>query len=125
MNGWLRLAAGATLFVGLAHSYLGERYVLVRLLRRADLPHLLGSDVFTKQTLRFAWHLTSVSWWGAAAVLLALGQNSLRLGVLALSLTFFTSALVTLVASRGRHLAWPVFLLIAVAAWLGAPPAGG
>ena len=123
MNGWLMLAAGATLFVGLAHSYLGERYILVRLFRRADLPHLLGSDVFTKQTLRFAWHLTSVAWWGAAAVLLALGQNSPRLGVLALSGTFFASALVTLVASRGRHLAWPVFLLIAVAAWLGAPAA--
>jgi hypothetical protein len=33
--------------------------------------------------------------------------------------TFLASALVTLVGSRGRHLAWPVFLAIAAAAWFG------
>jgi len=30
---------------------------------------------------------------------------------------FAISALVTLRASRGQHLAWPVFVAIAVAAW--------
>lgn len=34
---------------------------LVRLFRRADLPHLFGSDLFTRRTLRLAWHLTSVA----------------------------------------------------------------
>ena len=60
----LFLAAGLVLLVGLAHSYLGERYILIRLFRRSDLPHLFGSDVFTRRTLRFAWHLTTVAWWG-------------------------------------------------------------
>ncbi|MBA3657097.1 MAG: hypothetical protein H0W69_07085, partial [Gemmatimonadaceae bacterium] len=50
MNGWLLIAALLTVVVGLAHSYLGERYILLRLFRRDDLPHLFGSDVFTKRT---------------------------------------------------------------------------
>jgi hypothetical protein len=60
------LLVGATLVLLLVavHSYLGERYILIRLFRRADLPHLFGSDVFTGRTLGFAWHLTSVAWLG-------------------------------------------------------------
>jgi len=49
------VAAGLCFAIGLAHSVLGERYILIRLFRRTDLP----------------------------------------------------SAVVTLVASRGRHFAWP------------------
>ena len=46
-----------------AHSYLGERYILIRLFRREDLPKLFGGGTeFTTRTLRFAWHLTSVAW---------------------------------------------------------------
>ena len=121
MNAWLITAAVGLCAVGLAHSYLGERYILIRLFRRDNLPRLRGSDVFTKNTLRFAWHLTTVAWWGAAAALLALGVGSPRLAVQCLSVTFLLTALVAVVASRGRHLAWPVFLLIGIAAWLGAP----
>jgi hypothetical protein len=110
------------LVLGLAHSILGERYILRRLFRRTDLPPLFGSDDFTKRTLRFAWHLTSVAWWGLAVLMLALGMKSVRGGLLIVSATAFVSALVAAVGSRGRHLAWPVFLLVGLGAWLGAPP---
>ena len=65
------LVTGAFLaiFVGLVHSYLGERYILTRLFKR-ELPKLLGSDWFTKRVLRFAWHLTTVAWWGFAVILI-------------------------------------------------------
>jgi len=62
MNALLFLAAALALLLAAAHSYLGERYILIRLLRRTDLPRLFGGVEFTKQTLRFAWHLTSVAW---------------------------------------------------------------
>ena len=57
------LSIAAVLIGGtaVAHSVLGERYILVRLFRRENLPRLFGSDELTKRTLRFAWHLTSVS----------------------------------------------------------------
>jgi hypothetical protein len=111
------ILAGLT---GVAHSYLGERYILIRLFRRQDLPHLFGSDVFTRRTLRLAWHVTSIAWWGSAALFWALGTGSARLGLQVLSVMFLVTAIVTGVGSRGRHLAWPVFLLIAIFSWLGA-----
>lgn len=117
----LLTAATLTFLLALAHSYLGERYILVRLFRREDLPRLFGGTVFTKRTLRFAWHLTSLAWLSLAAVLVKLSSHQPsreELGVL-LAGTFATSGLVALVASRGRHLSWIVFGAIALLAWLG------
>ncbi|KRC30570.1 hypothetical protein [Acidovorax sp. Root217] len=63
----LAVAAALIWLTGLAHSFLGERYILIRLLRREDsLPKVLGSTAFTAGTLRFAWHLTTVAWWALA-----------------------------------------------------------
>ncbi|MBA7630226.1 MAG: hypothetical protein GH143_08270 [Calditrichaeota bacterium] len=53
MNAYLIVGAVLTFAIGLAHSYLGERYILIRLFRRSNLPQLFGSDDFTKRTLRF------------------------------------------------------------------------
>ena len=111
--------------VGLAHSYLGERYVLIRLFRRDALPRLFGDTWFTRRTLRFAWHLTTVAWWGfaaqmawAASVTSESAGADLYLQVIAA--TFAASGVVTCAASRGRHLAWVVFLAIAACAWWAA-----
>ncbi len=124
MNSTLLLAAALAAGIGAAHSYLGERYILIRLFRRQDLPRLFGGDVFTKRTLRFAWHLTTVAWWGFAAVLVLMASTApgaeawRQIGAVATAV-FGLSALVTLVGSRGRHWAWAVFLAIAAATWLG------
>lgn len=121
MNSLLVFSAFLTIAVGVAHSYLGERYILIRLFKRTDLPRLRGSEVFTKRILRFAWHLTSVAWWGYAALLLALAAHEAPsrqlLGAL-IAVTFLITATITALASRGRHLAWPLFLGIAVLAWV-------
>ncbi|MEO0558889.1 MAG: hypothetical protein AAF170_11970 [Bacteroidota bacterium] len=116
----MRLTIAAVLIatVGLAHSVLGERYILIRLFRR-ELPHLFGSDVFTKRTLRFAWHLTTVAWWGFAALLMTRmesSQTSLRI----VALTAGVSGGIALVASRGRHLSWIAFFVVAVLVWWAA-----
>ena len=122
MDKTLLIAAGLAVLVGIAHSYLGERYILTRLFRRSEIPPLFGSDVFTRRTIRFAWHITSIAWWGFAALLwvLAAGDTddlySQSLKVVAV--TFGASAALTLGASRGRHLAWIVFAAIAVISWM-------
>ena len=112
----LYTAALLLVVVGIAHSYLGERYILSRLFRRTDLPRLYGSSEFTIRTLRFAWHVTSVAWWGFAAILGALArqpETSGRVG-LVIGVTFLAHFAIVLVASRGKHLSWPVFLAIGV-----------
>ncbi len=120
MNLWLLAAAASALAIGFAHSVLGERYILMRLFRRSDLPELFGSDAFTRRTLRFAWHLTTVAWCGFAALMLLLAQNALTFhGVTrVIALTFLATSVVTFIGSRGRHFAWPVFLFIAWACWI-------
>lgn len=111
-------AAVLTIAIGIAHSWLGERFIIRRLLRRSDLPTLFGDDSFTRQTLRFAWHLTTVAWFGLAAVLVMLSgvMVAIRVSdgvVFAVAQTFIVSSILALIMTRGRHLAWIVFAVIA------------
>ena len=46
----LQVAAFLICAVAVAHSYLGERYILIRLFRRDDLPRIMGGAEFTKRT---------------------------------------------------------------------------
>ena len=111
----LLVAVLLTIGIGLAHSYLGERYILIRLFRH-PLPALFGNDEFTKRTLRFAWHITTLAWFGLAALLVLIHLDALtRTTVLAaVGATFALTGLTAMLASRGRHLSWLVFGAIAV-----------
>jgi hypothetical protein len=104
------------LLIGCAHSYLGEKYILIRLFKRENLPNLLGSDWFTKRVLRFAWHLTTIAWWGFAFILFFLSQPSdnIRSEILIITTVVFTlSGVISLLFSRGKHLSWLFFFGIA------------
>ncbi len=115
------LGAILLVFIGVVHSYLGERYILIRLFRKHDLPKLLGGTEFTKNTLRFAWHLTTVAWFGFAALLvhLASGTISLKTIGLIISVTFILHGVVALLGSKAKHLSWPIFLVIGLAVLYG------
>lgn len=123
MNSFLVAGALLAVAIGLAHSWLGEQYLLIRLFRRGNLPRLFGGDAFTKRTLRFAWHLTTLAWWGLALLLLLYAIEEpapvRTAAVWTIALTFLASAALALVVTRGRHLSWIVFLAIAVTAWWG------
>jgi hypothetical protein len=118
LNAALYIAAFLALGIGIAHSYLGERYILVRLLRWPEFPKLFRSAQFTARTLRLAWHVTSVAWWGLAAILALLARPPVSVHAIALvvGITFLITSAIVLVGSRGKHLAWPLFLLIAIVA---------
>lgn len=115
----LLIAALLLVAIAAAHSYLGERYILIRLFRRSDLPKVRGSEWFTKATLRFAWHVTSVAWLGFAAILVVLSQQQVEMSSIAriVALTFLVSAIVSAIGGRGRHYSWVVFLVIALLVW--------
>lgn len=112
----LDLAALLLIFIGLIHSYLGERYILIRLFKR-ELPKLFGSDVFTKQVLRFAWHLTTIAWFGFAALLFGISHAEGNLYLLTLHTTaavFLLSGLVSFGYTKGRHYSYIIFWLITI-----------
>ena len=119
----LHFAAVLIFVVGLVHSALGERYILIRLFRRPDLPKLFGGVSFTIGTLRSAWHITTVAWWGIGAILWLAGSGGLT-SASTLSVVGYTalaSGLLPLIITRGRHLSWLAFIVIgAVALWYSA-----
>ena len=114
MTTLLYIAAFLTFAIGVAHSVLGEHYILIRLFRSNNLPKLFGGTEFTIHTLRFAWHITTIAWWGFAAILVMLAEKSFSFQNLSIVLaaTFLVTSAIALVASRGRHLSWPIFLFI-------------
>jgi len=124
MNVMLLVAGLLSALIGIAHSVLGEKLVLGPLFRREDLPKLLGSTTFTRQTLRFTWHLTTVLLLGIGAVVMVLSLSLLDprstwvLQVLAA--TFTVCSLLSLIGARAKHFSWWVFLIIAVLLWFGA-----
>ena len=122
MNSFYLTAAIIAFFMGGAHSLMGERYFLKRLFKR-ELPYDVGSEVFINRTTRIAWHLTTVAWCGLALLLVVLSSNdtaplAASIGNL-IALTFLISAALSAAGSKGRHLSWIVFLLIALTTWVG------
>lgn len=114
----LTLYVSALLLIAISfiHSYLGERYILMRLFKRDNLPKLFGSDDFTKRTLRFAWHLTSVAWIGFAAIVfsLTLPGFSQSTVVKIIAITFAIHCVMAFWGSKGRHLSWIVFGTVSI-----------
>ena len=110
------------LIIGIIHSYLGEKYLLIRLFRRDDLPKLLGSDWFTKRVLRFAWHLTTLAWWGFSAILYVLSNPTVNVKneiLIIIAVVFALSGVVSLLFTRGKHLSWLFFFTIAAISYYG------
>lgn len=121
MTTGLLVAAALAVITAAGHSFLGERYILMRLFRRENLPRLFGGDLFTKRTLRFAWHVTSVAWLGFAGLLVVLAQEGAPDRVLLLQVvaaTFLGTAVIAGIGSRGKHLSWVVFSAMALLIWL-------
>lgn len=120
MEAFLYLAAFLAAALGVAHSVLGEKYILVRLFRRDNLPKLFGGTTFTTGTLRFTWHITTVAWFGFAARLFHAGRGDLNTaGVLKIvGATLIASGFLPLFITRGRHLSWLVLFCIGgIALW--------
>jgi len=110
----LLLAAVLCILLGLAHSVLGERFILTRLFRRENLPRLFGGTEFTTQTLRFAWHLTTVLWWGFAALLWRMDSAAFSRSyvLLVIGCTSIAAGFLPLIHTRGRHLSWVVLFVV-------------
>lgn len=118
----LYLAAMLIVLTAVAHTVLGERFIISRLLRR-DLPRLFGDDRFTKNTLRFAWHVTSIAWLLMAWILVVAASapdSRFRSAVLtAIAVASAVSAVLPLYFTHARHLSWVAFAAVAVLIWAG------
>jgi hypothetical protein len=112
----LWLACGLVAFCGFAHSYLGEKFIIPRLLALPDLPLVRRDRGYTERLFRYAWHLTSVYFWGAAVLLALLAMKFVSdprpVGFVLGGLFFLSGAICLTVGPR--HPAWPLFFIAAV-----------
>lgn len=108
------IAAAGFVLLAVAHSFLGERQLITPLASASwELPELPHD--FAAQLLRVVWHLLSLAWLAAAAILVAAAPHpGFEHDVLAgLALT---SGLGILVPGKGEHPAWALFALAGGAA---------
>ncbi len=116
----LLLAATLTAITGIIHSWLGERRLIGPLLAPENRSGPLAHSAFARRVLRFAWHLTSLAWWGSAAIFVVLAltppdaQGRLILAISAAM--FLITGLTCLIAGGVRHIGWPFFFMITGAA---------
>lgn len=109
----LIVASILLIMCGVIHSYLGEKLILTRLFKLENLPHLYGSDNFTKGTLRFAWHITSLAWFGFA-FLLSFTEKPSNSILATISIVFLLSALLSIYFTKGKHFSWLFFSIISL-----------
>ena len=113
----LKLAAAFCLLIGIAHSYLGERFILTRLFKRDNLPKLFGNDHFTKGTLRFCWHIMTFAVWGFGILIWLVAmeyQNLTQAILITCSVVFLASAIVSFAFTKAKHLSWIFLLAISI-----------
>lgn len=106
------LGAAALLVVtGVVHSWLGERHLIGPILRRRRDPaadHPLGRLV-----LRFGWHMMLVAFALLGLVLagFVLWPGSVEVvTLLSIGIALTLAGVFDAVASRGRHVGWPLLL---------------
>ena len=122
MNYYLLTSAILSFLLGALHSGLGEKMLLTPLFER-EFPKLMGSEIFAKRTLRFAWHITTALLWGLAAVFYYIATQAVEPQAAAiikiLSIGSFAASATGFIGSRGKHFSGYAFLLIGIFAWIG------
>jgi hypothetical protein len=112
----LWLAAGLMIAAGIAHSYLGERGFMQRLVALPGLPLLKKDRGFTERVIRVIWHAPSLYWASTGVILIILAgnvANPLRMIGLVLVATMLAMA-VACIYCGWRHPAIAVFAGAAV-----------
>jgi len=119
MNAVALYSCSALLLVtALVHSVLGERRLIAPLLRSRE--GILGSDL-ARFLLRFVWHFMSVLFAVIAASLIAhqqdasSGRTVLLIGT---AIGVGGAGILDAVSTRGRHIGWPLLVLIGAFALL-------
>lgn len=115
---FLTAAALVTLLTAFAHSYFGEKRLIAPLI---SSDHGVMSQLLARQVIRHAWHLTSLLWIGQALLLVRAAINPQFFDttlVAGIGVFYIAIGLFDAVATRGRHIGWPLLTAIGLFALL-------
>ena len=125
MQIYLVIAGSVAILVGLVHSILGEVLIFSRLRNNEIVPTSAPPPLQQRHVriLWASWHIVSIFGWAFGAILLRMAfpatdhifflfvKNSIVVSML-------VSALLVLIATKGRHPGWVGLLAVAVFTWL-------
>lgn len=103
------IGVGGLIITAIAHSVGGEIYLLRPLFKYRG-NRVLESEL-ARVVLRFAWHITSVSWLVLAAILYTVTFRAPDIGtaiLVSIGTSFTAMGLFDLVVSKGKHIGWPL-----------------
>jgi hypothetical protein len=120
MNVAFLIVAVVLFMLGIAHSAFGEKLLLIPMAKEKSVD-LFKQKPYMVSVMRFAWHITSIAWWGMALIVLDFAQigDPSIFSVYALAGTFALTGIIILAFSKGLHPAWFFFLAIAACLWVG------
>ena len=124
MNNYFLAAAVVAAIVGIVHLVVGEAMIF-RKLRQGRLIPDQPAPPLQERNIRIlwaTWHLASAFGFGFAAILLTLStarSDADPVMVGAIALAFVSSAMLVLVATKGRHPGWIGLLCVGVLTYLG------
>ncbi len=116
---YVYVCSALLLVTALVHSVLGEYRLIAPLLRSRE--GILGIEL-VRFLLRFVWHFMSILFAVIAVALIAnqqdagSGRTVLLLGT---AIGVGGAGIVDAIATRGRHIGWPLLVLIGVFVLLG------
>ena len=117
---WLVISGLLLAVIGAIHSWLGERQIIGPMLAYPYESGPIVDSPRVKSIVRGAWHFTSVTWLGHGAILIALGFQPPGAAVASVAwlsaILYGAIGLYLLVTFKGRHVAAPLFIAVAVTA---------
>jgi hypothetical protein len=123
MNSYLLIAACLIFLLGIFHSVLGEIKIFMRMKNAEELPVLRGIPLLWNRpdaariTIRMVWHLATVLAFCIATILTllslrsSLSENEVCF-VKIIGSSMLLSFVLSLIVSKGSHMAWIFFLAI-------------
>lgn len=129
MNTYFLSAGILCIFLGIAHSVIGEYLIFHPRRKGNSLVPTAGGKELRERHLRIlwaTWHLATVFGAGFGLLLIqvsyipnAIDTEFIGFLIIAIQYVMLAGSLLVLVATRGKHPGWFVLLCIAILLWIG------
>jgi len=111
---WFYLSAAAMVLTAVAHSYFGEKRLIIPILA---IDAQVTQRPLARQVIRFAWHFTSLFMISTAVFVLWPGvPQSL---VLLTGLLWLGAGVFDAIMTKGKHIGWPLITAAGIFALIG------
>lgn len=125
MNIYLVIASFLIVLVGLVHSFLGEKLIFSKLRSGSLVPANISPPLKVRhiRIIWATWHIVTFFGFGISILLYRASLPTTNIEAdlvfkMAIATPMFLSALLVLVATKGKHPGWAGLLLVSIFVWI-------